>query len=389
MFHLAVYSDAPTLGGAEVNLSRVLGALPDPIHVTVVGVDDDVVDWLARHRPGTDRLVLPAVVDKSDVRGLLRHRAMFRRLRADLLQFNLSTASSCQWAILAASTIPGLPLVVIENSPMGVWSSTSGRLKRATAKRLAAHIAVGDRTGRLIEASSELPPNSIETIYHGVPDVRREPAERPDEPTLLTVARHDPVKGVDVLLDAFVDVPAPTRLVLIGDGAETASLHRRCTELGLDDRVEFRPMPWDGVRVADVMWNFDGLVLPSRLEGFPVTIAEAMLAGSRSWPPMSAPCAKPSSRAHRLDRGARGPRRARRSDGRARRRPRPRPGLRRDRSAPGRAALHHRGDHRRRTWTSTAGSCPTPPSEQPTQIWPVQIWPVEIWPVQIWPVQIW
>ncbi len=279
MFHLAVYSDAPTLGGAEVNLSRVLGALPDPIHVTVVGVDDDVVDWLARHRPGTDRLVLPAVVDKRDVRGLLRHRAMFRRLAPDLLQFNLSTASSCQWAILAASTIPGLRLVVIENSPMGVWSSTSGRLKRATAKRLAAHVAVGDRTGRLIEASSGLPADSIETIYHGVPDVRREPAERPEEPTLLTVARHDPVKGVDVLLDAFADVPAPTRLVLIGDGAETEALHRQCTELDLDDRVEFRPMPWDGVRVADVMWNFDGLVLPSRLEGFPVTIAEAMLAG--------------------------------------------------------------------------------------------------------------
>ena len=279
MFHLAVYSDAPTLGGAEVNLSRVLGALPELVHVTVVGVDDDVVDWLAGHRPGTDRLVLPAVVDKRDVRGLLRHRAMFRRLGADVLQFNLSTASSCQWAILAASTLPGLPLVVIENSPMGVWSSTSGRLKRLTSTRLAAHVAVGDRTGRLIEDSTGLPPGSIETIYHGVPDVRREPAERPEAPTLLTVARHDPVKGVDVLLDAFAAVPEPTRLVLIGDGAETEALHRQCHDLGLTERVEFRPMPWDGVRVADIMWNFDGLVLPSRLEGFPVTIAEAMLAG--------------------------------------------------------------------------------------------------------------
>ena len=211
--------------------------------------------------------------------GIARHRAMFRRLRADVLQFNLSTASSCQWAILAASPIPGLPLVVIENSPMGVWSSTSGRLKRLTAKRLAAHVAVGDRTGRLIEASSGLPPQSIETIYHGVPDVQRLPADRPDAPTLLTVARHDPVKGVDVLLDAFATVPEPTRLVLIGEGADTEALRRRCHDLGLDDRVEFLPMPWDSVRVADVMWNFDGLVLPSRLEGFPVTIAEAMLAG--------------------------------------------------------------------------------------------------------------
>ncbi len=277
--HLAVYSDAPTRGGAEVNLSRVLGSLPEDVHVTVVGIDDEVVDWLAGHRPGTDRLVLPAIVDKSDLRGLARHRAMFRRLAPDVLQFNLTTASSCQWAILAAASVPGLPLVVIENSPMGVWSPTSGRLKRLTSRRLAAHVAVGDRTGRLIEDSTGLPPGSISTIYHGVPDVARHPAERPDEPTLLTVARHDPVKGVDVLLDAFALVPEPARLVLIGEGAETDALVRRCGELGLDDRVEFRSMSWDGVRVADIMWNFDGLVLPSRLEGFPVTIAEAMLAG--------------------------------------------------------------------------------------------------------------
>lgn len=277
-FHLVVYSDAPARGGAEVNLSRVLGALPDGIRVTVVGVDDEVVDWLAAHRPGTARLVMPAIVDRRDVRGLLRHRAMFRRLRPDVLQFNLSTASSCQWAILAATTLRGVPLVVIENSPLGVWSGTSGRLKRATSRRLAAHVAVGDRTGRLIEESTGLPPRSISTIYHGVPDVRRLPTDRPAAPTLLTVARHDPIKGVDLLLSAFADVPEPARLVLIGDGSETDRLVRQCHDLGLDDRVEFRPLPWDE-RAADIMWNFDGLVLPSRLEGFPVTIAEAMLAG--------------------------------------------------------------------------------------------------------------
>ncbi|HTN99988.1 MAG TPA: hypothetical protein VL068_04865, partial [Microthrixaceae bacterium] len=56
---LAVYSDASALGGAEVNLSRVLGALPASIQVTVVGVDQHVVDWLAGHRPGCATMVLP------------------------------------------------------------------------------------------------------------------------------------------------------------------------------------------------------------------------------------------------------------------------------------------------------------------------------------------
>jgi len=277
-FHLVVYSDAPLRGGAEVNLSRVLAHLPRSIDVTVVGVHDEVVDWLASHRPGTSTMVLPAIRDRGDVVGMLRHRAMFQRLRPDVLQFNLSSASSCQWAILAATTLRGVRRVVIENSPMATWSASSSRLKQLTSKRLAAHVAVGDRTGRLIEQGSGLPADSISTIYHGVPDVGREPVERPGPTTLLTVARHDPVKGVDVLLEAFALVPPPTRLVLIGDGSESDALRRRCSELGLDDRVEFRPLPWEH-RASDVMWAFDGLVLPSRLEGFPVTIVEAMLAG--------------------------------------------------------------------------------------------------------------
>lgn len=277
-FHLAVYSDATALGGAEVNLSRVLGALPESIRVTVVGVDADVVDWLRGHRRSSQGMVLPAITGRDDLAGMWRHRAMFVRLGAQVLQFNLSTASSCQWAILAATTVPGVARVVIENSPMGVWSSTSGRLKQLTSRHLAAHVAVGDRTGRLIEQSSGLPAGSIDTIYHGVPEVGRAPVERGPEPTLLTVARHDPVKGIDVLLDALTHVDPRVRLVLIGDGPERDALVRQRAELGLEDRVELRPLPWEE-RAADQMWAYDALVLPSRLEGFPVTIAEAMLAG--------------------------------------------------------------------------------------------------------------
>lgn len=277
-FRLAIYSDAPALGGAEVNLSRVLAALPDSIEVTVVGVDADVVDWLRSHRPRSRGMVLPAITGRDDLRGMWLTRAMFVRLDVDVVQFNLTTASSCQWAILAASTVPGIGRIAIENSPMAVWSSTSARLKQLTSLGLAAHVAVGDRTGRLIEESSGLPASSITTIYHGVPDVGHAEVARSAEPTLLTVARHDPVKGVDVLLDAMARVPAPTRLVLIGDGDESERLRQQCHDLGLEDRVEFQPLPWER-RASDLMWAYDALVLPSRLEGFPVTIAEAMLAG--------------------------------------------------------------------------------------------------------------
>lgn len=277
-FHLVIYLDSTQRGGAEVNLGRVITALPEQVRVTIMGVDEKVVDWVRSHRPGTNGLVLPAIENRSDIRGMLRHRKMFRRLRPDVLEFSLSTASSCQWAMLASLSIPGIKRIALEHSPMGVWSSTSGALKRFTSPRLDAHFAVGEATARIIESSSGLPQRSISTIYHGVPGVGHEPVDRGPEPTVLSVARHDPVKGVDVLLDAFALVHSPCRLVIIGDGTETDALKAQCTELDLDERVTFIELPWNKP-AADRMWAYDLFVLPSRVEGFPVTVAEAMLAG--------------------------------------------------------------------------------------------------------------
>jgi glycosyltransferase involved in cell wall biosynthesis len=148
-----------------------------------------------------------------------------------------------------------------------------------TARRLAAHVTVGTSTARTIERDNGLAAGSITTIHHGVPDVGRAAVERPTEPTVLCVSRHDPVKGIDVLLDAMALVPPPTRLVVIGDGTETDTLRAQIDRLDLAERVELRPGMWGEQRAADVMWAFDALVLPSRLEGFPVTVVEAMLAG--------------------------------------------------------------------------------------------------------------
>lgn len=279
-FHLAVYSDSDVLGGAEVVLGRLLHALPDQIRVTVVGVDDDVVAWLRARRSGSSSMVLPAISGRTDLAGMARHRAMLGRLDADVIQFNLSTGSSCQWAMLAACTLPGVHRVALEHSSMGVWSSSSARLKRLIERGLDAHVAVGERTARLLERSSGLPDRTIETIHHGVPDLGHHPVERPEAPTVLNVARHDPVKGVDLLLEAFALVPPPARLVLIGDGPETAALEAQCRRLGLEHRVDLRGPSWDGVPAGDMMWAFDLFVLPSRLEGFPVTVVEAMLAGT-------------------------------------------------------------------------------------------------------------
>jgi glycosyltransferase involved in cell wall biosynthesis len=278
-FHLLIYSDAPVRGGAEMTLAMLLSRLPEQIRVSVLGVDREVVDWLAGHRPGTDVHVIAAINDRSDLAGMRAHRAAFRRFDADIVQFNLSTLWSCQWAMAAALSIPGQRAIAVENSPMGSRSNLSNRLKRWTSARLAGHVAVGERTARTIEAWVGLPDHSVRHLYHGVEVIEHHPPPRvTDGPVIGTIARHDPVKGVDVLLRALPLLDESVRLVLIGDGPERDALVSLTAELGLVDRVEFRDVPWTE-RAGDHLAGFDVFVLPSRLEGFPVTIMEAMLAG--------------------------------------------------------------------------------------------------------------
>lgn len=86
-------------------------------------------------------------------------------------------------------------------------------------------------------------------------------------------------KGQDVLLEAFAriapDVPA-ARLVLVGDGPDEASLRARARELNVQDRVVFAGY-YAGMR--DCFDSIQLLVIPSRSEGLPNVLLEAMALG--------------------------------------------------------------------------------------------------------------
>ncbi len=101
-FHLVMYSDAGELGGAEMNLAVLLGGLPDHVQVTMVCVDAQVAKWLCEHRPGTSSIVLDKIEDRSQVGRMLAHRRAFASLSADVIHFNLSMGSSCQWPMRCA-----------------------------------------------------------------------------------------------------------------------------------------------------------------------------------------------------------------------------------------------------------------------------------------------
>jgi glycosyltransferase involved in cell wall biosynthesis len=100
------------------------------------------------------------------------------------------------------------------------------------------------------------------------------------ERIVLAVGRLHRQKGFDVLLPAFATSRARHdgwRLVILGDGPQRATLQRQAEQLGIADAVEFR-----GFDVDPFSWyQRAGLfVLPSRHEGMPNALLEAVAAGA-------------------------------------------------------------------------------------------------------------
>ena len=98
-----------------------------------------------------------------------------------------------------------------------------------------------------------------------------------DAPLLVSVARHEYQKGLDVLLHATAEVSADIpelRVVVVGrQGNQTADLARMRDELGLGRVVTLAGTRDD---VLDVLAAADGFVLASRWEGHSGALVEAM-----------------------------------------------------------------------------------------------------------------
>jgi glycosyltransferase involved in cell wall biosynthesis len=96
---------------------------------------------------------------------------------------------------------------------------------------------------------------------------------------LACVARLDPrAKGQDILLEALARpswIARSWRLALYGEGPMRDSLERLVRRLGLADRVIFTAH----LGVEDIWASNHVLIMPSRLEGLPLAVVEAMLCG--------------------------------------------------------------------------------------------------------------
>ncbi|MGA1825627.1 MAG: glycosyltransferase family 4 protein [bacterium] len=90
------------------------------------------------------------------------------------------------------------------------------------------------------------------------------------------IGRLIPGKGLDILLNAVANYAQPHwRIVIIGDGEQLSELRSMAQRLGICNQVKFLGFRSD--RIA-FLKGFDIFVLPSRSEGIPRCLMEAMAA---------------------------------------------------------------------------------------------------------------
>jgi glycosyltransferase involved in cell wall biosynthesis len=272
---VAAYTDATVFGGCDQVLASLLSALGERFEITVLGIDGDVVEQVAESRPGTAIRVLRRVRSKWDAPGIAGHIRAVRDLRPDVLHASLPHPWSCQYGIIAGLLNPGVRTVAVQHAILPARVRRQAWLNHLTLSRLDAHIALSPSQARLIEEMARLPPGSMKIIHNGIADFRVDAEPRPvDGPIVGSVGRLSPEKGFDLLLRALKQIPGLTA-VIAGRGAEREQLERLADELGVANRVV---MPGFVPDARTWMAMYDVFAVPSRSEGMPLALIEAMLA---------------------------------------------------------------------------------------------------------------
>ena len=265
------------------DLARALLDLGHDIHVLTggSGVFTEALDSYRVPFRSIAALVRP-LRPWNDARAVLEIVRTLREIDPDLV-----SAHSSKAGIVAriAGSLLAIPTLFTAHG----WSFTEGVPTLRRYSYLAAERIAGPLAARIITVSDYdrslalrhrlAAPGRIVTIHNGMPDVdpllHSEPGRTP--PLISVIARMAPPKDFRTLLEALAGlVDLDWRLEWIGGGPDQPVAERLCAEIGLADRVRFLG---DRNDVAHRLAAAQLFVLPTRWEGFPRSILEAMRAG--------------------------------------------------------------------------------------------------------------
>jgi glycosyltransferase involved in cell wall biosynthesis len=224
---------------------------------------------------------------------MLRPRRLADQIRA-IAPDVVHTHSGVWYKVSLAARMAGVPrLVHTEHGRAHPDPWRSKLVDGLAGRRTDVVVAVSQRLAGQLAESVVRVPERIQVIRNGVntelhrprPDTGRLRAELglpADTPIIGSIGRLQPVKGYDVMVNAFRRLrdeweghDAPV-LVMAGDGRERDPLARRIHDLGLSGSAFLLGWRTD---VADLHSAFSVFTMSSRSEGTSVSLLEAMAAG--------------------------------------------------------------------------------------------------------------
>lgn len=129
-------------------------------------------------------------------------------------------------AVLLGTDVPCVGTFHAAHPGRNAWYQALRAPLRPLLERLAVRTAVSREAQRNVEAtfggSCEILPNGVDVTRYELAEARPAPT-----PAILFVGRHEPRKGLTVLLEAFAGLDRDAQLWVAGEGPQTAALRAR------------------------------------------------------------------------------------------------------------------------------------------------------------------
>lgn len=222
----------------------------------------------------------------SLIRGIFRMKKLLKDHRIVILQSFMFHAN---FAARLAGKMAGVPVIVSGIRVAEKSAHFHLLLDRATSFLVDRYICVSRSTAEFTAVKGKIPPEKIRTITNGItcelknsecnqavsPDQRKSGVlSREKTVKILFAGRLTRQKGLDWLLETAPHWLKPGReLFLAGEGEERPALEKQAQTLSCSARIHFLGWRAD---IQKLITDADLFVLPSRWEGMPNVVMEAM-----------------------------------------------------------------------------------------------------------------
>jgi glycosyltransferase involved in cell wall biosynthesis len=281
------YTDSRALGGAEFSM-LMLAANLDPARwqVTLLLDDDPGADPVAALGTEAGLAVERLAPTPQGLGGSWRARrllGMLRHRRPALFHAHLSWPVAAKWPLAAAVAARVPSVATVQLIPAFELDRSTFWQLRLLARGVGRYVAVSRAVAAELVERFRWPAQKIAVVYNAVdlarfdappPASLRAPLDAGEGPLLLTLARLEPQKGLDVLLRAAAETPG-AHFAIAGEGPLRSELEALAEELGIAERVHLLGRRSD---VPELLAASDAFVLPSLYEGSSLAVLEAMAA---------------------------------------------------------------------------------------------------------------